>query len=245
MCGRFSLTHKPDIVADTFSLVDVEPFPARYNIAPTQPILIVRDAPERQGGNRPRRAAQLVRWGFIPGWAKDPKTLPLLFNARSETAAEKASFRGAMRYRRGLVPASGFYEWRKQPKGKGQAFHLRPRRPGPVAFAALFETYLAPDGSEIDTAAILTTAANAVLAPIHDRMPVVVRPEDFGRWLDCRENAPADVANLLQPAAEDVFEAIPIGEGINKVANVGPDVQEPMNTGPTPAITSAAQGSLF
>ena len=206
-----------------FALASLDDFPPRFNIAPTQPILAVMDSPVRE---RPGRLALLVRWGLIPAWAKDPANLPLLFNARAETAGERNAFRAALRYRRCLVPASGFYEWRKAGKGRSQPFFVRPPQGATIAFAGLVETFLAPDGSEIDTAAILTTSANAALAPIHERMPMVISRKDFDRWLDCREFAPEDVADLMVPAPDDLFEAVPVSDAVNKVANMGPAVQE-------------------
>lgn len=229
MCGRFALIEKPEAVAETFGLADLEGFPPRYNIAPSQPILIVTagETPS-PGRNETGRRAQLVRWGFVPSWVKDLREFPMLINARAETAAEKPSFRAAMRHRRILVPASGFYEWRREKSGdaKGEPYWLKPRRSGPIAFAGLMETWASPDGSEFDSAAILTTAANAALRPIHDRMPVVIAPEDFSRWLECRTQEPRDVADLLRAAPEDFFEAVPVSDRVNRVANVGPDLQE-------------------
>jgi putative SOS response-associated peptidase YedK len=149
-----------------------------------------------------------------------------LFNARSEEAATKASFRTAMRHRRALVPASGFYEWQQAGGNKGQAYWVRPKRGGLVAFAGLMEAYAEPGGSEMDTGAILTTSANADIGHIHQRMPVVIEEQDFSRWLDCRSQEPRDVADLLKPAEPDFFEAIPVSSLVNKVANTGPEIQE-------------------
>lgn len=231
MCGRFALSAMPKELQEAFGLMQVEDFPPRYNIAPTQPILIVVNGPvPPAGSNEPRRRALLVRWGFLPSWVKEPKDFPLLINARSETAADKAAFRAAMRHRRVLVPASGFYEWRRAPgkKAKSQAFWIRPRHGGIVAFGGLMETYAGSDGSEIDTAAILTTAANDTLASIHDRMPVVIAPKDRDRWLDTSGHEPRDVADLMRPAEDDYFEAIPVSDRVNAVANQGPDLQRPV-----------------
>ncbi|MCV0397686.1 MAG: SOS response-associated peptidase [Rhizobiaceae bacterium] len=230
MCGRYTLTVTPVELEALFTVLEIEDFPPRYNIAPTQPILVVAAAhgPSEPGSNLPDRRAFLVRWGLIPSWAKDPRDLPLLINARAETAADKNSFKAAMRHRRALVPASGFYEWRREGGRTGQAYFVRPRGGGTVAFGGLWESYLAPDGSEIDTGAILTTRANAAIASIHDRMPVVVKPENYGRWLDCRTNEPREIADILEPVEPDFFEAIPISPKVNKVANTGPDIQEPI-----------------
>ena len=214
MCGRFALTATPEEIEALFALMELDDFPPRYNIAPTQPILIVTagNRPE-PGSNLPDRKALLVRWGLIPGWAKDPKDLPLLFNARSETAAEKASFRAALRHRRSLIPASGFYEWRRDGKNGSQAFWIRPKGGGIVAFGGLMETFSEPGGSEIDTAAILTTAASGDIADIHDRMPVVISPEHFSRWLDCRTSEPRDVA---RPDADARTRAVRGDSGVGQ-----------------------------
>ncbi|MEI2297506.1 SOS response-associated peptidase [Ensifer sp. MJa1] len=246
MCGRFALTATPEELMELFGLLESEDFPARFNIAPTQPIMVVV-AGERAlpGSNLPERKAVLVRWGFMPGWVKDPRDFPLLINARAETAIEKASFRAAMRHRRVLVPVSGFYEWRRPPKGSSnpsQAYWVRPRRGGIVAFAGLMETWSSADGSEVDTAAIMTTAANASIRQIHDRMPVVIQPEDFARWLDCKTQEPREVADLLAPVAEDYFEAIPVSDKVNKVANTGPDIQDAVTPEVVPEVQAANKG---
>jgi len=251
MCGRFAFTGTPEELMEALGVVELEDFPPRYNIAPTQPILLVIAGPQREpGSNLPNRRAMLARWGLIPAWARDPARLPLNINARSETAAEKPSFKTAMRHRRVLIPASGFYEWRRTGK-QSQAFWVRPRNAGVVAFGGLMETYSEPGGSEIDTAAILTTAANADVAHVHDRMPVVIMPADFDRWLDCRTQEPRDVAHLMRPPAEGFFEAIPVSDKVNKVANSSPDLQqrvEPAPIAPQPekqAPGSAGQLTLF
>jgi len=228
MCGRYSLTVGPDELAESFALPGVADFPPRYNIAPTQPILLVVAGGARQpGSNLPDRGAMLARWGLIPAWAKNRAEMPLNINARSETAAEKASFKAAMRHRRVLVPASGFYEWRRDGGGKrAQPYWVRPRHGSIVAFGGVLETYAEPGGSEIDTAAILTTSASRDIAHIHDRMPVVIQPQDFEQWLDCRTQEPRDVAHLMRSPEEGFFEAIPVTDKVNNAANAGPDLQE-------------------
>lgn len=256
MCGRFALTATPKEVDEAFSLPDLEAFPPRYNIAPTQPILMVTAGePRAPGSNLPDRRSLLVRWGLIPAWVKDTRDFPLLINARSETAAEKSSFRAAMRHRRSLVPASGFYEWRQVGGKRTQAYWIRPRQGGVIAFAGLMETYAEPGGSEMDTGAILTTGASPDIAHIHDRMPVVVHREDFSRWLDCRFQEPRDVARLLRPTDPGFFEAIPVSDLVNKVANTGPEIQERAELAPQaepprperkkPAPADQAQMTLF
>jgi putative SOS response-associated peptidase YedK len=250
MCARFALTQIPREIAALFGLVDFEvPFPPRYNIAPTQPILVVRAAPRREAGsNLPDREAVLARWGLLPSWLKDMKGFPLLINARSETATTKNAFRAAMRHRRVLVPASGFYEWKRDGKGKPNPFWIRPRDGSVVAFGGLMETWLEPGGSEIDTAAILTTGASAPVSAIHDRMPVVIRPEDQVRWLDCVGNEPRDVADAMTPVEDGFFEAVPVSTEVNKVASMGAHLQDPIGAPVEPVedeVPRAAQMRLF
>ncbi|WP_276118709.1 SOS response-associated peptidase [Pararhizobium qamdonense] len=244
MCGRFALTAAPEQVGERFAILEKEEFPARYNIAPTQPILVVMSGErQRPGSNLPDRRALLVRWGLTPSWVKDPRDFPLLINARAETAAEKASFKAAMRHRRVLIPASGFYEWHrhsKDSKEASQAYWIKPRHGGIVAFAGLMETWSSPDGSEVDTGAILTTHANARIGDVHDRMPVVIKPEDFARWLDCRTQEPRDVADLLSPADDDYFDVIPVSDRVNKVANTGADLQTPVHVAERPQAKPSA-----
>ena len=228
MCGRFVLTSPPQSVKETFGYTESPNFPPRYNIAPTQPIAVVR-----HGDGKDRQFA-LMRWGFLPTWVKDPRDFPLLINARSEEAAGKPAFRAAMRRRRCLVPADGFYEWQKAQNGKKQPFFVGPRASGPIAFAGLWETYADKEGGEIDTVAILTVAANEALAPLHHRMPVVIDTRDFDRWLDAVTFAPADIGDLLVPAADDVFDAYPISTRVNRVANDDPGLLEPLASDATP-----------
>ncbi len=226
MCGRFLLKAAPEELQALFGYLDAVDFPPRYNIAPTQPIAIVRME------NGARRFA-LVRWGLVPSWVKDPRTFGLLINARSESADTNGAFKGALTYRRCLVPASGFYEWRKDPADPGkkrQPFYVRPRRGGVLALAGLWESWLGADGSEIDTGCILTTAANDTVAPVHDRMPVIVAPGDFDRWLTSSD----PVRDLMAPAPGDLLEASRISDRVNSVANDGPRLLEPVADEPDP-----------
>ncbi|PKR88782.1 DUF159 family protein [Pleomorphomonas diazotrophica] len=258
MCGRFVLIESLRMMQNLFGFPPPPGFDKRlldmghrYNIAPTQPIAVV------DAGLDGTRHAHLVRWGLIPSWTKDAKTQSLLFNARSETAADKPSFRNAMRHRRCLVPASGFYEWRRMGTAK-MPYYIRPRDGSTMAFAGLSETWLGPDGSEIDTGAILTTAANRLMSVLHDRMPVILDPRDWDEWLDCGNRRPSDVAHLLRPAADELLEAVPVSERANSVANddealIAP-LAEPLTvdaepsetqTGPAPDDEPPAQGNLF
>lgn len=249
MCGRFALVQGPETVEEAFGLDRLDPFPPRYNIAPTQPILIVAAGQRPEpGSNLTGRRAQLARWGFVPSWVKDTAQFPLLINARAETAAAKASFKAAMRHRRVLVPASGFYEWKGTGRKDAQPYWVRPKGGGVVAFGGLMETYAEPGGAEIDTAAILTCEANSQIAHIHHRMPVVVRPEHFSRWLDCVGNEPRDVADIARPVEPGFFEAIPVSDLVNKVANSGPALQEPVEVAAAEAAPERREGgqlSLF
>jgi putative SOS response-associated peptidase YedK len=171
MCGRYAITSAPEAIRALFRYDERPNFPLRYNVAPTQPIPIVRLVDGK-------RQFALVRWGLIPAWVKDPKTFSLLINARGESVTDKPAFRNAMKRRRCLIPADGFYEW-KQVGDRKRPYFVRPQGGGPIAFAGLYETWTGPNGEEQDTAAIVTTTANRTLADIHDRMPVIVPPEAF------------------------------------------------------------------
>ncbi len=215
MCGRFSLTAAPQEVRRLFSFTDLPNFPPRDEIRPTEPIGIVALV---QG----ERRFLLVRWGFVPGWVKDPRDFSLLINARAETAAEKPSFRGAMRHGRCLVPANGFYEWRAQGSGPKRPYLIAPADGRLVAFAGLTETWAGADGSEVDTAAILTVPANDLVAPIHDRMPAVIAPGDFADWLDTAHVDAKAAAKLLVPAPNDLFVATPLATAAERRAAARP-----------------------
>ncbi len=221
MCSRYSLTAPPEAVRAYFGYADTPNFPARYNIAPTQPIPVV--AVDREGVRRFR----LMRWGLLPSFVKDPKTFPTLINARSEEVLAKPSFRNAMRWRRCLVPADGFYEW-TGPKGKRRPFMLRPRNAKLIAFAGLYERWRDGQGGEIDTVAILTCPSNALVATLHDRMPVVLAPEDYAAWLDVKGTSPEAAAALLRPAPDDLFEAIELDPKINNSKRDEPGIREPL-----------------
>jgi putative SOS response-associated peptidase YedK len=225
MCGRFALTMSPEELQALMGYLDEVDFPPRYNIAPTQPVAIMRL-------ERGERRFALVRWGLVPAWVKEPQNFSLLFNARSESALEKASFQSALRYRRCLFPASGFYEWRRGPGKEKQPFWIRPRQGGLVAFAGIWETWPDRDGGEIDTACIMTTDANAEIAAIHDRMPVVIEPADFDRWLDAGKHRAEDLVDLMRPPPDGFFEAVAVGPKVNTAANEGAFLQDPQGALP-------------
>lgn len=228
MCGRYAVTTPPEAVRAYFGYVEQPNFPPRYNIAPTQPIPVVRLERERDQG-RARHFA-LVRWGLLPSWVKDPRDFPLIIDARDDSLLTKASFRGAMRHRRCLVVADGFYEWRKTPlktRAPKQPFLIRRVDGAPLAFAGLWESWLGADGSELDTACIVTTQANGLVAAIHDRMPAILEPGDFDAWLDERATSPEQAMRLIRPAPDDALEMIEIGPAVGDVANDGPQLQTP------------------
>lgn len=226
MCGRFSLIAPPEDVRALFGYNDQPNFPPRYNIAPTQPIAIVSEQNGAPG-------FMLARWGLIPGWVKDTKAFPLLINARSETVFEKPAFRSAVRRKRCLVPANGFYEWKRDGATKRPFWCAAPDG-GLLAFAGLWEDWSSPDGSEIDTAAILTVEANDTLRPIHHRMPVLVRREDFAAWLD-PEAGEREIRALLQTPANDSLRPVPVSDRVNRVSNDDADLQKELDEDEIPA----------
>ena len=227
MCGRFALNASVNEVAQEFDAWIEESFPHRYNISPTQPILIIR-APEAyrdKTSNRPRYDSMLARWGFIPAWTKDPDRWPLTFNIRAETVAEKKSFTNALKHHRVIIPATGFYEWKKGARGKSQPFYIQSGKNEVIGFAGLMETWSGQEGSQVDTAAIITSAAKAPLSAIHHRMPVIIKRQDYERWLDCRNYRPSDVLDILQQSNVEQLEMFPVSEKINSATYLGDDVQ--------------------
>ena len=243
MCGRFGLEVAWAELFAYFNLiptVQTNPeMPPRYNIAPTQPILMIGN------GEDGRRSSLLVRWGLVPNWVKEPKEFTLLINARAETAIEKPSFRTAMRHRRMLVPASGFYEWKRYGKGqKSQPYWVRPKDGSIVAFGGLMETWSDATGSEVDTGCIISTDANESFKNIHHRLPLVIHPQDFDRWLDCKTQEPRDVLDLMRPVDDDYFECIPVSDAVNKVANTSPDIQKPVEPRVPPVAKPADDDQL-
>jgi putative SOS response-associated peptidase YedK len=221
MCGRYVITSPPAAIRALFGYSEQPNFPPRYNLAPTQPIPIVRLAEDK-------RSFVLMRWDLIPAWVKDPKTFSLVINARGESVLDKPAFRNAIRRRRCLVPADGFYEWTAGADGgPKRPYFVRARSGGPVAFAGLWETWTGPNGEELDTAAIVTTRANRTLAPLHDRMPVIVPPDAFDFWLDCAKVDADSATAIITPASEDLLEYIEVSPAVNRVANDTADLIAP------------------
>ncbi|HET9717291.1 MAG TPA: SOS response-associated peptidase [Pseudolabrys sp.] len=233
MCGRYAVTSAPEAIRALFGYPEQPNFPPRYNIAPTQPIAVVR---LHEG----RRQFALLRWGFLPSWVKDPKNFTLLINARGESVIDKPAFKAAMRRRRCLVPADGFYEWKALGTRK-QPYFVRARSGSPLAFAGLWETWTGPNGEELETAAIVTTRASGTIAHIHDRMPVIVPPEAFDLWLDCANVDAETAAALIAPAAETDLEAYEVSSEVNRTANDHPALIERRSVASEPALDRGPQ----
>lgn len=222
MCGRFNVNKLADALLILFGIEDGHDATPRYNIAPMQPLAAVRE--NAQSG---MRELCFLRWGLIPHWAKDPTIGNRMINARAETAAEKPSFRGAMRYRRCLIPAHGYYEWKKMSAGK-QPYNVRMKDGAPFAFAGLWEIWQGPDGGAVESCTILTTEPSARLRAIHHRMPVILPPEEYDRWLDIDEKNPAAVVPLLRPYPHEALIAVPVSPYVNNPKNDDPRCIEPV-----------------
>lgn len=227
MCGRFSLTASGEDLAAEFGLDETPELSPRFNIAPSQPVLVVR----RRGG---RRTASSLRWG-LP--ASGPEQPELLINARSETAAARPAFRDAFRLRRCLIPASGFYEWKRGREGP-RPFHFRRPDQRLLAFAGLWNPAPPQPGTDDGACVILTTDANALVAAVHDRMPVIVPPESYEAWLSGPAAGEGSIASLLRPFPEAGLEAVAVSTAVNSAASEGPQC-----LAPPPEIPR--QGHLF
>jgi putative SOS response-associated peptidase YedK len=235
MCGRYAVTSAPEAIRTLFGYAEQPDFPPRYNVAPTQPIAIVRMVDGR-------RQFALVRWGLLPSWVQDPKNFSLLINARGESVMDKPAFKAAMKYRRCLVPANGFYDW-KASATRRQPYCVRAKSRQPLAFAGLWETWTGPNGEELETAAIVTTRANRALADIHDRMPVIVPPDAFDLWLNCNAVDAETAGTLIAPAPEDLLEAYEVSSAVNRTANDHAQLVEPNSateSEPVPKRAAAA-----
>lgn len=222
MCGRYAVTLAPEVYRAFYGYADQPNFPARFNVAPTQPVAAVI---AENGARRFR----LMRWGFLSGWVKDPKDFPLLINARAETIADKPAFRAAARRRRCVFLADAFYEWRRE-GGEKIPFAIRMGDRGPMPVAGLWETWSDPQGGELDTAAIVTTDANGLLAAIHDRMPVILDPADIDAWLD-PETPLAQAMALARPCDPQRLAMHEVSRRVNRVANDDAALLEPVTPG--------------
>jgi putative SOS response-associated peptidase YedK len=218
MCGRFAQRSDPKRLAKEFKVVEVPQVEARYNVAPTQEILAVRELADG-------REMAFFKWGLVPSWAKDVSMGARLINARSETVGEKPSFREAFKQRRCIIPADGFYEWRRE-GGKKQPFFFRMRDERPFGFAGLWERWEGDAGQAINSCTILTTEANEVLRPVHDRMPVILHPDDYELWLDVDARKHDLAKELLRPYTADAMLGYPVNASINSPQNQGANLIE-------------------
>jgi putative SOS response-associated peptidase YedK len=254
MCGRFVITSAPAALRQLFGYAEQPNFPPRHNIAPTEPVPVVLF---EHGG----RHFRLMRWGLVPAWVKDPRTFSLLINARSETVREKPAFKNAIKRRRCLIPADGYYEW-QEAGGRKRAYFIHRRDGAPVGFAALAETWIGPNGEEFDSVAIVTAPASRDLAALHHRVPVTIAPEHFERWLDCRANEAEEIMALLTGPGEGEFAWHEVSTRVNRVAHDDAQLILPITEAEraaegikpakktaarkvTPAASDDGQGSLF
>jgi len=220
VCGRFTLTTNLGAIAKRFGVSRfLEEVGARYNIAPTQTVIVVNDDGSRH--------LTQMQWGLIPSWAKDPAIGNRMINARGETVATKPAFRVALRKRRCLIPADGFYEW--QPVGRRkQPVYITLKTREPFSFAGLWETWTSPEGEEVKTCTIITTEANELLKPIHDRMPVILTREAEAVWLDPTSQDPARLLPLLKPYPSEEMEIYQVSTRVNNPDRDGPQCIKPL-----------------
>jgi putative SOS response-associated peptidase YedK len=233
MCSKFSIKSHPETVKEHFKYLNPAEFPPLDNIRPTDPIMIIREV------NAKRRELALVRWGLIPHWVKNPDDFTLIINSRVETLMDKPSFRTSVAHKRCLVPADGFYEW-SGPKNNRTPHHITlvqdkstsdleaPQKAPLMAFAGLWDHWLGAEGSEFESAAIITMAANNQIGLLHNRMPAIIMPEDFDAWLDVKNVNSKEALKLLKPAPDGAFN----------ISNLTPNSKEKKKTNPS-------QGELF
>ena len=223
MCGRFSQTASPEVIAQQFHLTDPPLFTSRYNIAPSQPIAAIRIDPDTA-----TRTLVMLRWGLIPSWAKDPKIGNQCINAKAETVAEKPSFRSAFKKRRCLVVATGFYEWQVQGRVK-QPMWIGLRSKQPFAFAGLWEHWAPAEGEPLETCTIITTEPNELMQPIHNRMPVILPPVFYNQWLDPTFQRVERLNALLRPYPSEKLTAYPVSTLVNNPRHDDPQCLEPVS----------------
>jgi putative SOS response-associated peptidase YedK len=233
MCGRFRLSRRKQLVEDYFDCSSDEPdWSPRYNIAPTQPVPVIRQNPKE-----PIRELSLMRWGLIPSWAKNSSAAAQMINARSETASTKPAFRDALKARRCLIPADAFYEWSRTGKTK-QPYCFEVNEGELFAFAGLWDRWKDPGGHWVKTCSILTTTPNAVTSAVHDRMPVILDPDGYDLWLDPGMRDVSAVSELLKPYDARVMRCYPVSTRINHVTNDDEGCSAPVELAPI-------QNSLF
>jgi len=214
MCGRYRLSRRKKLVEEYFDSVSGgEDWSPRYNIAPTQPVPVIRQNP-----TKPVRELSLMRWGLIPSWAKDSSVTAQMINARSETVSTKPAFRDALKSRRCLIPADGFYEWQRTGKAK-QPYCFEVNEGELFAFAGIWDRWKDPTGNAVETCSILTTTPNAVTSAVHDRMPVITGPDGYDLWLDPGMSDVGAASELLKPCDARLMRCYPVSTRINHVAN--------------------------
>lgn len=218
MCGRFALKSPPAKLVERFGLDEYVDFTPRYNIPPGTDIPVIRQSPEG------KRVLHLLRWGLVPHWAKDPSIGNKLSNARGESVAEKPSFRDAFRLRRCLIPADGFYEWKTDGKVK-QPYFISLKSGETLAMGGLWESWRRPDGELLRTACIITTGPNEVMKPIHDRMPVILRTEDWQTWLAAPVEA---IQHLVSPYEADAMQVWPVDRRVSRTVDDDAGLIEPI-----------------
>jgi len=222
MCGRFTLTANPDELQDAFTDYTFPTrFAPRFNITPSQPVLAIP--------NDEMNTADFFVWGLIPMWAKDPTIGNRLINARGETIAEKPSFRGSFKHKRCLILADGFYEWKTNTGNKTKTpyfIHMKDLKP--FAFAGLWDSWEGSDGSSVKTCTIITTEPNELMETLHNRMPVILHPRDYGRWLESSPQAPENLLPLIKPYPADAMSAYPVSTLVNKPQNDSPQLIVPV-----------------
>ena len=221
MCGRFTQAAPGAVVAEVFALPEAPELAPRYNIAPTQEVAAVR------AGAAGGRELVALHWGLIPAWANDRTMAARMINARAETLAAKPAFRSALRARRCLVVADGFYEWRKVGAGK-RPYFIGLASARPFGFAGLWERWAGAGGDAVESCTIVTTVANELVAPIHDRMPVILEPAEFALWLDPALRDPEALQALLRPRAAAGMVAYPVSELVNSPRNDVPECRAPL-----------------
>jgi putative SOS response-associated peptidase YedK len=223
VCGRYRLSRRKQIVEEYFDSVSgEEDWAPRYNVAPTQSVPVIRQNPKE-----PIRELSLMRWGLIPSWSKDSSGAARMINARVETAATKPAFRDAMKSRRCLIPADGFYEWVRTAKAK-QPYCFEVNEGQLFAFAGIWDRWKDTSGKLVETCSILTTTPNAVTSPVHDRMPVILDPDVFDLWLDPGMRDLSAASELLKPCDAQQMRCYPISTRINHVANDDEECSAPV-----------------
>ena len=233
MCGRYRLSRRKQIVEEYFETADwQDDWSPRYNIAPTQPIPVIRQNPKE-----PVKELSLMRWGLIPSWAKDPSVAARTINARSETAATKPAFRDPVRFRRCLIPADAFYEWKRTATSK-QPYCFELNDGEMFAFAGLWERWHDPSGQWVKSCSILTTIPNSVTSVVHDRMPVILDRESYDLWLDPGMQNVAEISELLKPYDARLMRCYPVSSRVNHVANDDEECSRPIEV-------AEAQNRLF